>query len=90
VSHTRRLWSLWLLVAFAPVVHADDTNSPAKKPAASTTPAPAKPAAAPSADDELLEFLGSIGEESDGEWIEFLSKTDIPKTTKAKAKDTEK
>ena len=90
---TRRLWPLWLLVALVPLVHADDTTSPAKKPAASATSTASKPApastskpAAPGADDELLEFLGSVGEESDGEWIDYLAKTDISKAAKAKNK----
>lgn len=87
MSGSLRLWPLWLLVAFAPLVRADDTNTAAKKPAASTTSAPAKPAATTTAaDDELLEFLGSVGEESDGEWIDYLSKTDIAKAAKAKNK----
>lgn len=81
----RRLWPLWLLVTFAPVVLADEPKSPAKKPAASATATPAKPAAPP-ADDELLEFLGSVGEEADGEWIDYLSKTDISKVSRAKEK----
>ncbi len=89
----RRLWPLWLLALLVPVVHADDTNSPARKPApAAATPAP-KPAtatapkpSAPRADEEFLEFLGSVGEESDGEWIDYLSKTDISKVAGAKPK----
>lgn len=81
----RRLWPLWLLVTLAPVVLADEPKSPAKKPAASATQAPAKPAAPP-ADDELLEFLGSVGEEADGDWIDYLSKTDISKVSRAKEK----
>ena len=82
----RRLWSpLWLLVAFVPHAWADDTSAAAKKPASSTTSAASKPAATPSADDELLEFLGSVGEESDGEWIDYLSKTDLSKAAKPKA-----
>lgn len=86
MSDTRRLWSLWLLVACAPFARADDTSTPAaKKPAASATSAPAKPAVT-AADDDLLEFLGSVGEESDGEWIDYLSKTDISKAAKAKNK----
>jgi hypothetical protein len=94
LNGTRRLSPLWLLlVAFSPFVRADDTNSPAKKPAAAASSAASKPAAAtPSkpvaheADDEFLEFLGSVGEESDGEWIDYLSKTDIAKAAKAKNK----
>ena len=85
MSGSLRLWPLWLLVAFAPLVRADDTNTAAKKPAANA--APAKPAVTTTtADDELLEFLGSVGEESDGEWIDYLSKTDISKAAKAKTK----
>jgi hypothetical protein len=90
LSGARRLSALWLLVAFAPLVRADDTTSPAKKPAVTApaskpaTATPAKPAVH-EADDELLEFLGSVGEESDGEWIDYLSKTDISKAAKARA-----
>jgi hypothetical protein len=76
---------LWLLIAFAPLAHADDTSSTVKKPAASPPTAASKPTAT-SADDELLEFLGSVGEESDGEWIDYLSKADIPKAAKATRK----
>jgi hypothetical protein len=84
LNRPRRLWPLWLLVALAPVVHADDTKSPAKKPAASATTT-AKPPA-PAADDELLEFLGSVGEDADGDWIDYLSKTDMSKVPRAKEK----
>jgi hypothetical protein len=93
LNRARRLSPVWLLVAFAPLVRADDTTSPVKKPAASATSSASKPAAAPaptatpaapSADDELLEFLGSVDEETDGEWIDYLSKTDISKASKAK------
>jgi cell division septation protein DedD len=91
LNRTRRLSPVWLLVALAPLVRADDTTSPVKKPAASATSPASKPAAAPvakpaapSADDEFLEFLGSVDEETDGEWIDYLSKTDISKASKAK------
>jgi hypothetical protein len=67
-------------------VWADDTSAAAKKPAPSAASTAAKPAATTSADDELLEFLGSVGEEADGEWIDYLSKTDISKAAKAKNK----
>jgi hypothetical protein len=80
----------------APIVLAGDTNSPANKaasPAASAavTP-PSKPASASTAkpvapaDEDLLEFLGSVDEEADGEWIDYLSKTDISKVGRAKQK----
>ena len=92
MNGARRLSALWLLVVFAPLVRADETSSPAKKPAATATSTAAKPTAVKpatpavhEADDELLEFLGSVGEESDGEWIDYLSKTDLSKAAKAKA-----
>ena len=92
MSRWRFRWLPWLLVIGAPIVHADETSSPARKPAASaaSTPKPAtasiaKPATA-SADDELLEFLGSVGEDADGDWIDYLSKTDISKVSRAKQK----
>lgn len=93
MNRSQRLSPLWLLVALMPIAHADDPTGPAKKPAASVTSAAPKPApastakpAAPGADDELLEFLGSVGEENDGEWIDYLSKTDISKAARAKNK----
>jgi hypothetical protein len=89
LSRWQRPWLAWLLVMCAPIVHADETNNPASKPApsAASTPKPAtaKPAPA-SADDELLEFLGSVGEDADGDWIDYLSKTDISKVSRAKEK----
>ena len=92
MNSARRLSPLWLLVAFSALVRADDTSGPAKKPAVTPSATASKPAAAaPSkpaaheADDEFLEFLGSVGEESDGEWIDYLSKTDISKAAKDKA-----
>ena len=94
MSRWQRLWLPWLLGMCAPIVHADETNSPARKPAASAASTPAskpatastaKPATA-SADEELLEFLGSVGEDADGEWIDYLSKTDISKVSRARNK----
>jgi hypothetical protein len=93
LNRARRLSPVWLLVALAPLVRADDTTSPVKKPVASATSSASKPAAAPaptakpaapSADDEFLEFLGSVDEETDREWIDYLSKTDISKAAKTK------
>jgi hypothetical protein len=78
VNHPLRLWPLWLLVC-SPLVLADDTNEAAKKPAASATST--KPP-----DEELLEFLGSVDEEADAEWIDFLSNTDISRAARAKSK----
>jgi len=43
-----------------------------------TPPAATKPA---EPDDELLEFLGSVGADDD-EWIDYLSQTDIVKVAK--------
>jgi len=60
-----------------PATHAADPKPttqappPAKKPAA-TTPAVA--------DDEFLEFLGSVDAEgADEDWLDYLSRTDIEK-----------
>jgi hypothetical protein len=79
LNGTLRLWPVWLL-ACASLVHADDTHTAAKKPDASATSSASEPVAA---DAELLEFLGSVDEEADGEWIDYLSKTDISKAAKA-------
>jgi hypothetical protein len=55
------------------------TRGKATAPAASAKPpTAAKPAPAPEADDELLEFLGSV-DEGDVDWIDYLSQTDIGK-----------
>lgn len=73
--------STWLLVGFATALSAQEAKSPPQKPAAS------KPAPAPStvADDEFLEFLGSVdSEEADGDWMEYLAQTDIVKVARAK------
>ena len=70
---------VWLLAGLAPVLHAEDGKTTPPKPAA------AKPAPAPSADDEFLEFLGSIDSDADDEdWMDYLARTDIAKVTKAK------
>ena len=39
-------------------------------------------------DDELLEFLGSVGEDTDdgGDWLDFLASTDVDKVAKRGAK----
>lgn len=55
------------------------------------TPAPARSAPAPAADevdDELLEFLGSVGDDKDdgGDWLDFLASTDVDKLAKRGAK----
>ena len=94
MSPWRRLWPVGLLALLAPGAHADDTSGPSRKPAppaaatppSKPAPAPASKPPAPGADDGLLEFLGSVGEESDGEWIDYLSKTDISKVAGAKPK----
>ena len=63
----RRLaWLACLLAGLFPAVQADDAKSPAK------------PAAVPEVDDELLEFLGSVDSDDD-DWLEFLSRTDVGK-----------
>lgn len=40
--------------------------------------------AAEEADEDLLEFLGSVGEEDD-DWSDYLGQTDIAKVVKDKA-----
>ena len=60
----------------------------AGKPAAATKTAPAAKPAAPAADDDLLEFLGSVDSDSgDQDWIDYLSQTDIAKVAKGKKDD---
>lgn len=73
----------WLLAGFAPTLHAEEPTSPPPKSAVAKA-APAAPSAV--ADDEFLEFLGSV-DDSDREWMEYLAQTDIG--TVAKAKKTE-
>ena len=72
------------IVGFASAAHAEDPKpaSPAKKPAAS------KPAPAPEADDELLEFLGSV-DQGDDDWIDYLAQNDPAKVAKGPKKDDE-
>ena len=101
MRRAHRLWLLWLLAMLAPVAQADDVKSPAKKPAPSSTPATTtatvpKPVAsnasrastpipATGADDEFLEFLGSVDAETGGQdWIDYLAQTDVSKVAKAK------
>lgn len=62
-------------------------NPPALPPA--LPPAKAPPAAPDEAavDDDLLEFLGSIGDTTEeGDWLDFLSNTDIDKVAKRGSK----
>jgi hypothetical protein len=90
LNGTRRLWLLWLLAALAPAVHADESKSPAEKPAAvspAATPASKTSAPTAGADEEFLEFLGSVDtDDADEDWLAFLSRTDISKVAKAKQK----
>ena len=72
----------WVIAAMAaglmPAVHAEDAK-----------PQPPKPAAVPEADEELLEFLGSV-DEGDEEWIDYLAQADIAKVAKDPKKEGEK
>jgi hypothetical protein len=94
---TGRVCLVWLLAGLAPVLHAEDAKTaaapasargatPATQPSATAAKTQAsKPAPAPSADDEFLEFLGSIDtDEADEEWMDYLARTDIAKVAKAK------
>ncbi len=75
----------------APLVLAADQSIGATAPVAP----PAKPPVAPgrpgvdvaAADDELIEFLGSVGDTDDGEdWLDFLHQTDIDRVARRGAK----
>jgi hypothetical protein len=79
--------SLVAAMASAPVALAADPVAPANPPA--RPPAKAPPAAPDEAavDDELIEFLGSIGDTTEeGDWLDFLSNTDIDQVAKRGAK----
>ncbi len=61
----------------SPGTHA--AKAPAKPPART----PADAAAEAAVDDELIEFLGSVGDGGeDGDWLDFLTSTDIDKVAK--------
>jgi hypothetical protein len=68
-----------------PPAKAESGTTPAK--AAATKPADAAKTAPPvtEADEELLEFLGSVDADSeDEEWLDYLAQTDIAKVAKDK------
>ncbi|MCC6172243.1 MAG: hypothetical protein IT481_09475 [Gammaproteobacteria bacterium] len=70
---------------------------PAQQPASpAQAPAPAAPPKTPSApppatddaavDDDLLEFIGSLGDDADGgDWLDFLVSTDVDEAAKPRA-----
>jgi len=77
--------------AGAPAVLAADRPIGATAPVAppvNEPVAPGKPGDdAAAADDELIEFLGSVGDTDDGEdWLDFLHHTDIDQVAKRGAK----
>ncbi len=53
----------------------------ARKPVGTAKPAATAAPAATNPDDDLLEFLGSLDDDTDdaGEWLQFLSRTDLDK-----------
>jgi hypothetical protein len=70
-----------LLAGLGAMASAEEAKPPPQKTAA------AKPAPAPAtaADDEFLEFLGSVDSDgADGDWLEFLGQTEVGKGSKAK------
>ena len=76
MSFNRRVCLVWLLAGLAPALHADEARNAA-----------AKAAPAPAAEDEFLEFLGSVDtDDADEDWMEYLARTDIVKVAKAKKK----
>jgi hypothetical protein len=89
-----RFWifSGWLLAVVALGVQAQETKNEATKPASPATsaakPAPARTVAAKDdADDEFLEFLGSVdADATDDDWLDYLAQTDIRKVAKSKKK----
>jgi hypothetical protein len=88
--------ALSLVAATSPVAFAADPGpAPSARaatpapPAKATPPAKASPAAPDEAavDDDLIEFLGSIGDSAEeGDWLDFLSNTDIDKVAKRGSK----
>ena len=68
----------------APPAGAKPAQPAARVPAAATPPPPA----ADEVDDELLEFLGSVGDDKDdgGDWLDFLASTDVDKVARAGAR----
>jgi len=70
-----------LVAVIATAASGQEAKPPTQKPPAS------KPAPEPSTvtDDEFLEFLGSVDStDVDGDWMEYLSQTDIAKVARAK------
>jgi hypothetical protein len=88
---------LLLMAGLVPAAFAGDTppstTAPAKTgaaPAKTTAPksAPTPKPAAPAADEDLLEFLGSVDADTgDQDWIDYLSQTDIAKVAKGRKDD---
>ncbi len=92
MSRARRSALVGAALSLAAVVAAPArANSPvaAPVPAKSAPAAPKPPAAADEAvDEELLEFLGSVGEDADekGGWLDFLASNDVEQVAKARGK----
>lgn len=75
---------LCLLVGLVAAAQAGDAST-ASSPGARAANDQATKAATPAAEDEFLEFLGSIDADwGDEDWIDYLSRTDIEKVAKAK------
>jgi hypothetical protein len=78
------------VAAGSPAVLAADRPVSPSAPVASPATTPRPPQAADDAaavDDELIEFLGGIGDtEDDGDWLDFLTNTDIDKVAKRGSK----
>jgi hypothetical protein len=75
----------------APASPAARAAPPKAAPAAQPGPTRKAPPAAPedaALDDDLIEFLGSIGDTTEeGDWLDFLSNTDIDKVAKRGSKN---
>lgn len=94
MNRTRRTCVVLLVAGLVPASQAQDSSAakPGTPPPQASAPKanPARPAApqpAPEADDELLEFLGSVDSEAgDQDWIDYLSQTDIARGAKGKTR----
>jgi hypothetical protein len=82
-------------VAFPAAAETPPPAPVAARPAPPRPPPPKPPAAdagvdedAAAVDDELLEFLGSVGDDADGggDWLDFLASTDVERVAKRGAK----
>ena len=69
----------------APPVQASPAPAPVAPPKVPYAPPPTADDAA--VDDDLLEFIGSLGNDADdGDWLDFLVSTDVDEAAKPRAR----